>query len=117
VVLDFRLFALFTILFYLLLHTEKKMRALYYLLMAASEDEETQKRGMVGIFVNIGKNRVATFEGSARKLLSLTRSLPFRWAAFHFCVNDAAFFSRLAIDMVTLCTSHARARFKKHEGA
>jgi hypothetical protein len=93
------------------------MRALCYLLMAASEDEETQKRGMVGVLVNIGKNRVVTFGPSARKIPSLTRSLPFRWAAFHFCVNDAAFFARLAIDMVTLCASHVRARFKKHEGA
>jgi hypothetical protein len=92
------------------------MRALYYLMMAASEDEETQKRGMVGIFVNVGKNRVVTFEGSTRKVPSLTRSLPFRWAAFHFCVNDAAFFARVAIDMVMRCASHLRARFKKHEG-
>jgi hypothetical protein len=93
------------------------MRAVYYLLMAASEDEETQKRGIVGILVNIGKNRVVTFGPIARKMPSLTRSLPFRWAAFHFCVNDAAFFARVAIDMVTLCTSHVRARFRKHVGA
>jgi hypothetical protein len=88
-------------------------------MMAASEDEETQKRGMVGILVNIGKNRgVVTFEGSStRKLPSLTRSLPFRWAAFHFCVNDAAFFARVAIEMVMRCASHVRARFRKHEGA
>jgi hypothetical protein len=92
------------------------MRALYYILMAASKDEETQKRGMVGILVNIGKNRVVTFGPIARKLPSLTRSLPFRWAAFHFCVNDAAFFARVAIDMVMRCASHLRARFKKHEG-
>jgi hypothetical protein len=89
------------------------MRALYYLLMAAtSEDEETQKRGMVGIFVNIGKNRVATFEGSARKSLLLTRSLPFRWDACHFCVNDAGPSARLAIEIVMLIQSHVRARFK-----
>jgi hypothetical protein len=103
--------------FFYPLHTEKKMRALYYLMMAASEDEATQKRGMVGILLNIGKNRVVTFEGSARKLLSMARSLPIRWAAFHFCVNDAGSCARLAIGIVMLLKSYVRARFKKHEGA
>jgi hypothetical protein len=91
---------------------------MYYLLMAASKDEETQKRGMVGILVNVGKDRVVTFGPSVdRKLPSLTRSLPLRWAAFHFCVNDAGSSARLAIEMVMLLKSHLRARFKKHEGA
>jgi hypothetical protein len=90
---------------------------MYYLLMAASEDEETQKRGMVGIFVNIGENRVETSEWSAKKLLSMVRSLPFRKAAFHFCVNDTGSCARVAIEIVTRCTSHVRARFKIHQGA
>jgi hypothetical protein len=90
---------------------------MYYLLMAASEDEETQKRGMVGILVNIGKNRVETSEGSAKKLLSMTRSLPFRRAAVHLCVSEAGPCARLAIEIVMLLKPDARARFKIHEGA
>jgi hypothetical protein len=91
----------------------KKMRTLYYLLMAANEDEETQKKGMVAVLVNIGKNRVVNFVPSG-KLPALTRSLPNRWAALHFCVDDIASSALVAITML-MVGSRARARFRKHE--
>jgi hypothetical protein len=100
-----------------LLHTEKKMRTLYYLLMAANEDEETQKKGMVGIYVNIRKNRVENFEPNAMKIRTLlTRSLPFRWGAFHFCVNDTTSSAHVALGILMLFESRVRARSRKHEG-
>jgi hypothetical protein len=99
-------------------HTEQKMRTMYYLLMAASEDEVTQKKGMVAIFVNIGKNRVLSFvANSSRKIQALTRSLPFRYSAHHSCVDDtSAATTAVAWIVMMVAGARVRARFRKHEG-
>jgi hypothetical protein len=110
------IFAYSPILFFYLHTTEKKMRTLYYLLMAEIEDEETQKKGMVAILVNIGKNRIVKFEKScARQLSTLTGSLPCRWAALHFCFDDPAS-SVLGAIVMLMVESRVRARFREHEG-
>jgi hypothetical protein len=87
--------------------------------MAASEDEETQKKGMVGIIVNIGKNRVVRSFVPTRgslKIAALLSSLPCRFCALHFCVDDpAASTKRMTVLMVVL-GSRVRARVRIHKG-
>jgi hypothetical protein len=50
-----------------LTHTEK-MSTVCHTLMAASEEEKTQKKGMVGIVVNIGKNRAPVLSRNPSRL-------------------------------------------------
>jgi hypothetical protein len=95
------------------------MRTLYYMLMAASEEEETQKKGIVGVIVNIGANRApvaVSFATSGRKTPALLSSLPCRLCALHFCVDDpAASTERISLLMVLL-GSRVRARSRIHKG-
>jgi hypothetical protein len=98
--------------------TEQKMRTVYYLLMAASEDEETQKKGMVSIVVNTQKNRAVSFAPNGfGKIPAMARSLPIRQSALHVCVDYAsASSSAFAAIVMLIVTSRIRARFRKHVG-
>jgi hypothetical protein len=95
------------------------MRTLYYLLMAAGEEEETQQKGIVGIIVNIGKNRapmLAAPTRSSRKIPALINSLPCRLSALHFCIDDATAATKwISMGMVVL-GSRVRARVRIHKG-
>jgi hypothetical protein len=95
------------------------MRTLYYLLMAASEEEETQKKGIVGIVMNIGKNRapvLAAPSRSSRKIPALISSLPCRYSALHFCVDEPAASTEWISMMAILGSRGVRARFRIHKG-
>ena len=93
------------------------MKTVYYLVMAASEDEVTQKKGMVSIFVNIGKNQAVSFVTKSWKIEALITSLPSRYSAHHFCVDDtSAASSAFAAIIVLMVGARVRARFRKHEG-
>jgi Na+/H+ antiporter NhaC len=83
--------------------------------MAAGEEEETQKKGMVAIIVNIGKNRAVNFAHSSRRITAMTSWLPCRLSALHFCVDDTASSAVAAVAMLML-GSRVRARVRKHEG-
>jgi hypothetical protein len=65
----------------LFLHSQA--RVLYYMLMAAVEDEETQKQGMVGIAITIGNKQSFQFE-TARSMCAVAHALPNRWPTVHF---------------------------------
>ena len=58
-------------------------RVLYYMLLAASEDEETQKQGMVGIVITIGNKHPFHLEAS-RSMSTAADALPIRWPMVHF---------------------------------
>jgi hypothetical protein len=94
-------------------------KALYYLLIAASEEEETQKKGMVAIIVNIGKNRAPVISEPPRdrKRHALISSLPCRFCALHFCVDDpATSTAKISMLMFALGSRGIRARFRMHKG-
>ena len=80
--------------------------------MAANEDEETQKKGMVGITLRIGKNRAIP---RGKILPALTRALPFRYSAIHFCDDDTNSSQMITIPLLVVA-SHVRARFRIHKG-
>ena len=58
-------------------------RVLYYMLLAASEDEEIQKQGMVGIVIMIGNKHPFHLEGS-KSMAAAADALPIRWPMVHF---------------------------------
>ena len=55
--------------------------------MLALRDDETQKRGVVGIPYNVGRDHTKDREAvwKAAKLVSI---LPFRFTAIHYCFSD-----------------------------
>ena len=83
--------------------------------MAANEDEETQKKGMVAVFLRIGKNRAMDFVPRGKILPALTRALPFRYSAIHFCDDDTNSSQMITIPLLVVA-SHVRARFRIHKG-
>jgi hypothetical protein len=92
------------------------MKTLYYILMSASEEGETQKKGIVGIIVNVGKNRAVSFLPSSRKTPALLSSLPCRLSALHFCVDDATAATQWISMVMVVLGSRVRARFRIHRG-
>ncbi len=62
-----------------------KVRIRDYLLMVASQDEETQKKGMVGVVVNMGPDRRESLHLDAVQIVpGLAQAIPIRWACVHF---------------------------------
>jgi hypothetical protein len=95
------------------------MRTLYYMLMTASEEEETQKKGMVAIVLNIGKHREPPNSAptrSSRKIAELLSFLPCRFCALHFCVDDPAASTQWISMVMVVLGSSVRARFRIHQG-
>jgi hypothetical protein len=52
--------------------------------MAASQDEEIQKKGVVGVVVNMGDNHESLHLEVAIRIPGLANSIPIRWAGVHF---------------------------------
>jgi hypothetical protein len=57
-------------------------RVLYYLAMAATEDEEVQKKGMISVMMNMGNHEKLHFQ-AARMIPPVAQALPIRWSALH----------------------------------
>lgn len=93
-----------------------KARVLYYLLMTAVEDEETQQRGLTSVDYSVGKfDRKSIDLGSLNIGAWFLKSLPIRICAFHGCFNDPGF--RFIINSaVYLLNEGGRARTKLHCG-
>jgi hypothetical protein len=91
------------------------MRVMYYIIMAANEDEETQRKGMVGVVVNIGRSRNYN-PSSAKKIPVFLGALPSRWASVHYCTDGNLSTETMAALVVLFLGSRDRARFRKHVG-
>jgi hypothetical protein len=64
------------------------MRMLFYILMRASDDEETQIKGIVFLFFNMRPNPVEVDWEVGWKLPPLLTKLPVRVVAGHLCHDD-----------------------------
>ena len=82
--------------------------------MAATEDEETQKKGVVAVVVKIGKHLKYSLE-SGRMAPSLSAGLPFRLASIHFCLDNYAAAISVAL-AAFLAGNHERLRSRSHMG-
>jgi hypothetical protein len=81
--------------------------------MSASEEEETQQKGILGIIVNIGKNRAVSFAPTSGRKIN---SLPSRLSALHFCIDDATAATKWISMVMVVLGSRVRARVRMHEG-
>ena len=93
------------------------MRSLYYLLMAAAEDEETQKHGLTIITMNLGSSRKISI-GSLQavpKIVSLLRVLPVKLASGHYCFENALQ-AKMASFILFSGPRSFRSRLKAHHG-
>jgi hypothetical protein len=95
------------------------LRAIYYIIMAAVEDEETQRKGIVGIVYNIGKAASNELDDETSRTLDrsvqLRNALPARYVSMHYCFNNDAFMSYINREICAFDSS-TRARCRVHKG-
>lgn len=91
------------------------MRALFYGCMCASEDEETQQRGLA--FVAIARDTQGSHHRleSARNIPPLISALPVRVVALHFCIDMFAL-APLFNALVTAFGKKLQVRVRAHLG-
>ena len=82
--------------------------------MAASEDEETQKKGMVRVLNTIGNTNPFNLK-AARKIAAILQALPNRCPGIHFCVGNEAIVNALS-QWTILMKPSERVRFRTHVG-
>jgi hypothetical protein len=101
------------IFFYLL---SSKMRALFYGCMCASEDEETQQRGLAFVVIPAHIGCIQSRLESARNLAPLLSALPVRPVALHFCIEARTSFAPIFDAAVAAVGKQIRVRVRAHHG-
>ncbi|KAL3908403.1 MAG: hypothetical protein SGARI_003077 [Bacillariaceae sp.] len=93
------------------------MRVIYYLLMCAVEDEETQKKGIVSVVYNVEpKSPLANDPSVYLNVYQLLPTLPIRMMGAHYCVQDSdlrKFMSSIRVAM----SREVRLRSRVHHGS
>ncbi|CAJ1965283.1 unnamed protein product [Cylindrotheca closterium] len=93
-----------------------KYRGLFYLVMAMSEDVETQKRGVSIVVYNVEKFERDKYDNDAVAHTTwIQNSVPMKTCAVHYCISDSAFRSVINIAM-HFFSEDTRARVKVHFG-
>jgi hypothetical protein len=96
----------------------QQMRATMYMLSVLAQDEETQMKGCVGIFMNMNPFRRPVELAATFSLTNLILNLaPVRYVGYHFCSADS---QQSAISKLESIFSSApqsgRVRFRYHSG-
>jgi hypothetical protein len=84
------------------------------MIMAALEDEETQKAGIVMVGYNMGPNRIMDRK-AAFSVQSVKRHLPCRIGSIHYCYDDFRFRPMMTVAMLIMGPVN-RVRFRAHYG-
>ena len=92
-----------------------QLRIVYYMLMSVAEDEDTQKRGIVGLLYNFGLFDEDFDSQTIIRSVELRNALPIRFVAMHYCYNQPSFidffnYERFSFDR------HTRLRCRAHQG-
>eukprot|EP00980_Cylindrotheca_fusiformis_P002560 scaffold607_cov109-Cylindrotheca_fusiformis.AAC.6 len=95
-------------------------KAIWYSMSMLSEDEETQKMGVVGVLIMSGLSE--RHEIHHRKLLwritIIGQVLPFRLVCLHYCNTTSSSFPSALLSMVALMVhSIVRVRIRTHNGS
>jgi hypothetical protein len=102
---------------YLLRSLVLQLRATWYLCMSLVEDENVQRRGIVGLGYSVGANVVgwsSDYE-AVRRIINVLNSLPTRVLAVYTCFNSRQI--EIAVDVaVHMFNSFLRARFRVISG-
>ena len=94
------------------------MRALMYLLSVLAQDEETQRKGCVGILFNIDPFRRPADPADAVHLSNLYLNLgPIRHVGFHLCYDEPQPTMILNLESaLSSANQFSRVRFRVHSG-
>jgi hypothetical protein len=79
--------------------------------MAAVEDEDAQRKGVVAVMYNL---RIFKTEG-VKKVYTVTDSLPMRHAAVHYCFDSPSLQPAMSVFKL-LASGNVRMRFRSHFG-
>jgi len=90
-----------------------KIRTIIYVILAAVEDEETQKRGVVGIFYFTA--HLGLVKDLHLRQSNLFDWLPVRMVGGHFCSNDKRVTMLKALLMLVIGKDR-RVRLRIHDG-
>ncbi len=85
-----------------------------YTVLAAAEDEETQKRGLIGMFYFT--NALSTIQQLHERKPRIFSWLPIKLVGGHFCYNDPRFRLAKAL-LLLLMGKELRVRVRVHQGA
>ena len=87
-----------------------------FIIFNAAEDEESQKRGMVGLLYHVGPMPIAGFD---RELFykgpSSVYYLPIRMVGLHYCFDDPLIRAVVAFTMMSV-GREVRVKFRVHDG-
>ena len=83
--------------------------------MAAVEDEETQRKGIVGILYNICEKLRYYNACTLLRTAKLRNALPARYVAMHYFHNDPSFMEYVNFELCHL-DANTRARTRIHHG-
>jgi hypothetical protein len=73
----------------------QQMRVAMYLLSVLAQDEETQRKGCVGIFMNVHPFRRPAEPAAIFNLANLMIKLgPIRYEGWHFCLDEHSMISK-----------------------
>ncbi len=84
-----------------------------YTVLAAAEDEETQKRGLIGMFYFT--NALSTIQQLHQRNPRIFSWLPIKLVGAHFCYNDPRFRLAKAL-LLLLMGKERRVRARVHQG-
>jgi hypothetical protein len=94
------------------------MRVIMYLLSVLAQDEEAQRNGCVGIFMNMDPFLLPVEAVASFKVAHLLFNVgPIRYVGMHFCIDDTqqSVFSKLE-NILSSAQQSTRVRFRYHSG-
>lgn len=92
-----------------------QLRAVFYMLMAQSDDEDAQRKGIVGVVYNFSLLGDKIDPATILRSVTLRNSLPIRFAAIHYCFNHPSFANFINYERCSF-DKHTRARCRAHKG-
>jgi hypothetical protein len=91
-----------------------QLRAFYYMIMVATQDIETQRKGLILIGCNVGPQRRVD-RRLAWNVHKVRQALPLRQMGIHYCYDDLRMMPMMTIGMLVSSAS-SRVRFRAHYG-
>ncbi|CAJ1960048.1 unnamed protein product [Cylindrotheca closterium] len=90
------------------------LRAVYYMLMTQADDEDSQKKGVVGVLYNFSLMAERLDHAKIIQSVRLRNCLPIRFVAMHYCFNHPSFVDFINCERSAF-DEHTRARCRAHQ--
>eukprot|EP00980_Cylindrotheca_fusiformis_P002556 scaffold607_cov109-Cylindrotheca_fusiformis.AAC.2 len=95
-------------------------KAVWYLVSTLSEDEETQKKGVVVVLSMSGLSdrHEKCHRTLLRRLTMIAQAVPYRFVCLHYCYNSSSSFPLALLSILALAAnSLIRVRMRTHKGS